>query len=255
MAKTTLNLEYILNMANSIEFDTDEVYISRKLFEYYLEIPEYSLNKTLEILKISKTSFKKYLQQIGCQNYVQLKDDINFGRILRMKQIMDRYRLFDQDKVVHIFKNLQNKKNMDINLKPIDEICQAIYYSKRVIFYGSPALLNLLYDFQIDMKIFNKTVLISSVNNNKIISPKEGDIIGICTATGRLFGCCDAQFQERVLNTNHVKMLFTKDKIHREDMDYVVAMNTENDYYEMHYLFLFYFDLIKTRYYELYIKG
>lgn len=253
MAKTTFNLEYILNMANSIEFDTDEVYISRLLFEHYLDIPKYSLNKTLEILKISKTSFKKYLQQIGSQNYGQFKDEINFGKILRMKQIMDRYRLFDQDKVIHILQNLQSLNN--INLECIDNICQAIYCSQRVIFYGSPTLLNLLYDFQIDIKIFNKTIFISSVNDGKIILPKKEDVIGICTATGRLFSCCDAQFQEKVLNTNNVKMLFTKDKIYRDDMDYIIAINTENDYYEMHYLFLFYFDLIKTRYYELYIKG
>lgn len=105
------------------------------------------------------------------------------------------------------------------------------------------------------MKIFGKTVLTSSVNNNKIIPPKENDIVGICTATGRLFGCCDSQFQEKVLNTDNIKMLFTKNEVERDGMDYIIAFHTENDYYEMHYLFMFYFDLIKTRYYELYIKG
>lgn len=257
MAKTTLILEYILKMANNVEFDSDEVYISRKLYEYYDNIPNYSLNKTLDIFKISKQSLKKYLQQLGLQSYTDLKDEIHFEQIIRMKQIMTRYRLFDQKRIMNILEKLeiQNCRGRGIDLGIIDELCHIIKQKDRMIFYGSPSLLNLLYDFQIDMKIFGKTILISSVNNNKIIPPNENDIVGICTATGRLFGCCDSQFQEKILNTQNIKLLFTKDEVNREDMDYIIAMNTKNDYYEMHYLFMFYFDLMKTRYYEMYIKG
>lgn len=107
MAKTTLILEYILKMANNVEFDSDEVYISRKLFEYYQDIPDYSLNKTLDIMKVSKTSLKKYLQQLGLHSYTDLKDEIRFEQIIRMKQLMTRYRLFNQQKLMDILKNLQ----------------------------------------------------------------------------------------------------------------------------------------------------
>ncbi|MGN1181706.1 MAG: hypothetical protein ACI4SR_01775 [Faecalibacillus sp.] len=123
-----------------------------------------------------------------------------------------------------------------------------------MIIYGSPTLLNLLFDFQIDMRIFGKIIFTSSVNSDKILIPKQNDLIGLCTATGRLFGCCDAQFQDLVLNNENLKILFTKDNIKYEGIDHTLSMETENDYYEMHYVFLFYFDLIKTRYYELYIK-
>lgn len=47
----------------------------------------------------------------------------------------------------------------------------------------------------------------------------------------------------------------TKDKVVDEKMDYCLSTDTDNDYYEMHYMFLLYLDLIKTRYYELYIAG
>ena len=114
--------------------------------------------------------------------------------------------------------------------------------------------LNLLFDFQVDMKIFDKTVLLSSVNNGKILVPKNNDLIGLFTATGRLLGCCDAKFQEVVLDTKNTKILFSKSQINSEYIDFSFSMDTDNDYYEMHYVFLFLFDLIKTRYYELYIK-
>lgn len=107
MAKTTLILEYILKMANNFEFDSDEVYISRKLYEYYDNIPNYSLNKTLDIFKISKQSLKKYLQQLGLRSYTDLKDEIHFEQIIRMKQIMTRYRLFDQKRIMNILEKLE----------------------------------------------------------------------------------------------------------------------------------------------------
>ena len=110
----------------------------------------------------------------------------------------------------------------------IDKICKQINELERFIAYGSPTLLNLLFDFQVDMKIFDKTVLLSSVNNEKI--------------------------QEVVLDTKNTKILFSKSQINSEYIDFSFSMDTDNDYYEMHYVFLFLFDLIKTRYYELYIK-
>lgn len=59
-----------------------------------------------------------------------------------------------------------------INMDKIDKICKQINEHERFIAYGSPTLLNLLFDFQVDMKIFDKTVLLSSVNNGKILVPK-----------------------------------------------------------------------------------
>ena len=66
-----------------------------------------------------------------------------------------------------------------INMDEIDKICKQINEHERFIAYGSPTLLNLLFDFQVDMKIFDKTVLLSSVNNGKILVPKNNDLIDL----------------------------------------------------------------------------
>ena len=57
------------------------------------------------------------------------------------------------------------------------------------------------------------------------------------------------QHQGLMIKNNIAHLMINQDEIQDlrlEEMD--------NDYYEMHYVFLFLFDLIKTRYYELYIK-
>ena len=251
MSKTNLKIEYILKAANNIEFDNSDTYISRMLFEHYNKIPTYTLENIVTVLNVSKPKFKTYLNQLGCKNYTSFKDEIIFEKIIRIKQIRDRYEMFKKDKIITIMNQLR-KHPIDMN--EIDIICKQINEHERFIVYGSPTLLNLLFDFQVDMKIFDKTVLLSSVNDGNILEPRNNDLIGIFTATGRLLGCCDAKFQEIVLDTKNTKILFSKDQINSQYVDFNFSMDTDNDYYEMHYVFLFLFDLIKARYYDLYIK-
>lgn len=253
MARTTLALDYILMMANNFEFNNSDIYISRKLFENYDKIINCSLNELLELLNVSKSAFKKYYQMLGYQTYTELKDEFIFLNIFRTKQIQTRYNLFDQEQRIKDMERLRNGKPIDMDL--INQICQEIHQCDRIIFYGSPTLLVKLFDFQLDMRIFNKTVLLSSVNENKILKPQANDLIGICTATGRLLDSCDAEFKELVLDTKNNKLIISRQKINNIKVQYNLAIDTKNDYYEMHYLFLFYLDLIKIRYYELYIKG
>lgn len=251
MVKTTIKLEYIVQTANNIEFDNTDVYISRLIYEHFNCIPHYSLEKMLGILNVSRQCFKKYLHQIDCKSYTEFKDEITFDLIVRMSQFKDRYQHFEREKLFSAINNLTYKP---LHIDTVDSICKKIYDANRVIVYGSPTLLNLFFDFQVDMRVFDKVVIVSSVNSNKIIAPKENDLIGICTSTGRLFGSCDAQFQDLVLNTDNFKILFTRDTVKIKKVNMTLSMDTTNDYYEMHYVFLFYLDLIKTRYYELYVK-
>lgn len=252
MATTTMNIDYILTMANNYEFDIDEVHISKKLFEHFNEVPSYSLPKLLDILCVSKSAFIQYYKKLGYKNYTDLKEDFAFIKIIRKKQIMDRYRNFSLDKVLPIMEQLSGK---EIDLDVIDRVCYEIDKSSKVIFYGSSTLLNKINDFQIDMKIFGKDVKTSSTRDDKTVVPNKNDLICICSSTGRLFFSCDGKFQDKIINSLNKKVLFSKEKLEINGIDYNIYTNTFNDYYEMHYLYLFYLDLIKVRYYENYVRG
>ena len=224
MSKTNLTIEYILKAANNMEFDNSDTYISRILFEHYNKIPTYTLENIVTVLNVSKPKFKTYLNQLGCKNYTSFKDEVIFERIIRIKQIKDRYELFEKDKIIKIM-NQFRKQPIDMN--KVDKICKQINEHERFIVYGSPTLLNLLFDFQVDMKIFDKTVLLSSVNDGKILVPKNNDLIGLFTATGRLLGCCDAKFQEIVLDTKNTKILFSKAQINSEYVDFNFSIHID----------------------------
>lgn len=250
--RTTIILDHIVMMANNIEYINNDVYISKQIYEHYNQIPTYTLEQTLDLLNISKLAFKKYYQNLGFQTFTEFKENIIFCNILRMKQIQKRYELFQIDKIMQTAQVL-NGDTIDLSL--IDKICYEIHKHSRIICYGSPTILMKLFDFQIDMKVFDKTVLLSSIDPTKRITPHEDDLIVICTATGSLFQISDASFKEAVLNKKNTKILICKDKKDSELFDYILSTNTKNDYYEMHYLLMIYLDLVKTRYYELYVRG
>lgn len=46
------------------------------------------------------------------------------------------------------------------------------------------------------------------------------------------------KFQEVVLDTKNTKILFSKSQINSEYIDFSFSMDTDNDYYEMHYVFI-----------------
>lgn len=139
MSKTNLKIEYILKASNNIEFDNIDTYISRKIFEHYNKIPTYTLEDILTILNISKLKFKTYLNQLGYKNYTAFKDEVIFERIVRLKQIRDRYESFEKNKIIQIMSQLRHHL---INMDEIDKICKQINEHERFIAYGSPTLLN-----------------------------------------------------------------------------------------------------------------
>ena len=143
MSKTNLTIEYILKAANNMEFDNSDTYISRILFEHYNKIPTYTLENIVTVLNVSKPKFKTYLNQLVCKNYTSFKDEVIFERIIRIKQIKDRYELFEKDKIIKIM-NQFRKQPIDMN--KVDKICKQINEHERFIVYGSPTLLNLLFD-------------------------------------------------------------------------------------------------------------
>ena len=143
MGKTNLKIEYVLKAANNIGFDNIDTYISKIIFEHYNKIPTYTLEKMLSILNVSKPKFKAYLNQIGYKNFTAFKDEIIFEKIVRIKQIRERYDKFEKDKILSVINQLR-KSPIDMN--DIDGICYEINKHDRFIVYGSPTLLNLLFD-------------------------------------------------------------------------------------------------------------
>lgn len=119
--------------------------------------------------------------------------------------------------------------------------------------YGSSSLLQLSYDFQVDMRMAGVKVIHSSLVDHNMIYPEDNDLIFICSFNGRIFSLQKGKALEVILLSDHQKVVIAKDEVNRNlEKSEVLLLNTLNDTYEAHYIYLYYLDMIKTCYFEMY---
>ncbi len=245
-------IEYIIQSSNNFEYCGMDTYISRKLMIHFQNIPNYTLDKLLNILHVSKPLFTEYYKKIGYISYSDLKEEFAFTKIARMKQIIERQRMFDIEKVGGILNGLTKQR---INMDKLHIVADLVHRSNRVIFYGSPTMLTKIHDFQVDMTIFGKVILTSSIRKKQIIIPNDDDLIVLCSARGRILYENNEDFVNNILCGKNNKVLFSQKKLNDVRVDVNIYSDTDDDYHEMHYLFVYYIDVISKLYYEKHVRG
>lgn len=248
-------LDSVLDVANCVDINDNNAYIARKVIENCIWIKDMSLEDFLEITNISGSQFKRFYKLYDCNNFSIFKERIGLWCDIRREQIIKQCQWQKQESLARIMFNLTNYSDFNdfFNVEKIDAICKQIYQSKRVVMYGAMGLLNLTHDFQIDMKLFGKDFIRSSMYEDNVIIPNQNDFIWIFSMIGRGINMSGSILRTKVINSLCKKLLITQHGALLES-DFLISLNTDNDYYEGQYVFMFYLDVIKTRYYELYIK-
>lgn len=248
-------MEIILDIANCTESQDNNKYIAMKVIEYSQQLPDMPLDDFLFKTHINANQFKKFYQLFNYHTYTKFKEAIQLWNNTRKKQYLERYAQTDLNKLSHVIYQLTDYHHYSefINEKLIDDICYEINHSKRMILYGSVGLLNLTHDFQIDMNLFGINVLRSSLDKSKAIFPKNNDFLCFLSMTGRIFNTLETKTNIDIINSTQKKLLISQ-HAHIISSDYFLSINTSSDYYENKYVLMLYFDLIKTRYYELFVK-
>lgn len=255
MIKSVTLLDSILDIANCVDREDNDVYIARKIMEHCLDIKNLSLEDFLALTNISASRFKKFYSNFDCSSYTLFKEQISLWCDIRRQQIINACQWQKQYQLAQVMKRLTAYDDLDdfLNIELIDEICYQIYHSKRIIMYGAMGMLNLTHDFQIDMKIFGKDFIRSSMYEEHLIVPQDGDFVWLFSMLGRMLQMAGTSARLKIFNSSCKKLLITQHKALLEN-DYCLSLNTVNDYYEGQYVFMYYLDIVKTRYYELYIK-
>lgn len=73
MIYTMTILDNVLDIANNFNISSNDRYIAYKLFEYCDEIEKMTLTEFLDKINISTSQFKKFYQNLNCNNYNALK--------------------------------------------------------------------------------------------------------------------------------------------------------------------------------------
>lgn len=248
-------LDSILDIANCVDIDDNNTYIARKIFEYCDVIKDMSLEMFLDESEVNGSHLKRFYRLYDCNSFSIFKERIGLWCEIRKQQVIKECYWQRQVELAQLMFKLTNYSKFDdfFDIDKIDAICHQIYSSDKVIMYGAMGMLNMTHDFQIDMKIFGKLFVRSSMYEENAVIPSNDDFIWIFSMMGRSVNMVGSTLRTKIINSSCKKLLITQHKSLLES-DYLISLNTDNDYYEGQYVFIFYLDMIKTRYYELYVK-
>lgn len=248
-------LDNVLDIANCVDINDNNTYIARKVMENCIWLKNMSLEEFLEATNISRSQFKRFYKLYGCNNFSIFKEQIGLWCDIRKQQIIKECHWQRHQELAQVMFKLTNYSDFDdfFNVGKIDDICKQIYRSERVIMYGAMGMLNLTHDFQIDMKIFGKDFIRSSMYEDNAVIPNQNDFVWIFSMIGRSINMTGTTLRTKIINSSCKKLLITQHGALLES-DFLISLNTNNDYYEGQYVLMFYLDMVKTRYCDLYIK-
>ena len=216
MIKNITLLDSILDVANCVDINDNNTYIARKVIENCVWLKDMSLEDFLETTNINGSQFKRFYKLYDCNNFSILKERIGLWCDIRKEQVVKQCQWQKQEPLARVIFNLTNYNDFN--------------------------------DF------FNVEDFIrSSMYEDKALVPQKDDFVWLFSMMGRTMNMVGTTMRLKILNGPCKKLLITQHGALLES-DFLISLNTDNDYYEGQYVFMFYLDMIKTRYYELYIK-
>ena len=250
MRQVNLPLDYIIKVANNSEFPNEDSQIARSLISHFEELPELNLSGFVFVSSLSKANLINFYNRLGYTNFPEFVEDIFIGVDARKRQISLRYGSFDIAAVLARMAMFANQKFEDLDL--IDKICTEISKSGRIVCLGAVGQTTLLQDFQHDLLLMKKEVVIGSIIEGHDVILKDDDLVFLFSASGRILYLAPNQFKHEVFTSPNQKVLFSQQSMIAPGNTTVLPTNAPDDYFTHRYVVEHYLDLIRVRYYELY---
>lgn len=222
--------------------------IALALYENFNSVPNLSTTQLADLCKVSVPRLNKFCKSIGYSDISTLKRNCEKTRDLLLHQTTYRFLSFDMEKVGKSLYSLSTASTPEefMQKETLDSIVQQIEKSKRIIIFGSCEIADLFSAFQSFFAVFNKPVLISTVNRiDNLLPVKNGDLCIACTITGRLLKMQPDLFSfiSKQQNTLIISSLpFPEFKS--------LKIYSQSEIFESYYFISFYLDCIKKLYWD-----
>lgn len=243
-------LPYFLSIINNSNNKDLTYYVAKYIVENISHIDEVSLQDIADGCFVSVPTVKQFFKKFDYGNYLHFKEKLKVDLTVRLDQISRGYDSFNPLRLENAMKHISNGLQ-EFDETNLDSIVLEITRCKRVIIVGSPTITPILSNFQVDLITMGKTVIISSLINGNTFEFEEDDLILMISGTGRLF-VSDTTLQEILNHYNNRVIIFSGDVNINFIYNVVNKVNiiTENEMFETEYLLMYYFDMLRMKYYD-----
>lgn len=238
-------LAILFQILNNSSFQDTNYKIAYSLIENFHKIPKFSITQLSALCKVSPSRFSKFVKDTGHTDMSQFKISFLSGLDLYLHQIENRMNAFDSKKTGAALFALSSAKDLPTFYQNgiLNKIVDRIENSKRIIIVGSIEMASLFCEFQEFFAVFSKPVLLDTTNQGKgFLERKEGDLICLCSMSGRLF-----RFHPDLLLKEENCFLISKLNLDAID---TIHIYSNNETFESYYFVSYYLDCLRKIYYE-----
>lgn len=196
MTMKTPVLSLLLRYINNVKKKDNNYDIAQAMLNNYNDICKLTIHELAEKCYVSSSSISRFIRLMGYENYTSFKDACSDSIGINVDYSLELSKATKKD-IKPIYQRYTDnvKSNLDFIFETIDylqleRICQMIYNTKDVAFFGLEFATLLGQHFQIKMAELNKLVKIGNTfNEQKEIAEsfEEGGVVIIASLEGGYF--------------------------------------------------------------------
>lgn len=249
-----LLLAYFLNVVNNSNTKDLNYYIAEYILEHLAGFESVTLQDIADGCYVSVPTVKQFIRRFDYSNYAELKKRILSERGSRLDQIRQGYAEFDPELTRRIAEAVSS--SVPASFEVLDTIVEEIIRCGRVIVIGSPTIVPVLTNFQTDLCVMGRPVLLSSQIRGNIVDFQPDDLILMISGTGRLF-LSEDHLHAMLGRCRNPIVIFSGDTEVQMMYNIVgrVDLITDNEMFATEYLLLAYFDVLRWRFYQRVLEG
>lgn len=183
-----LDLVYSLfSIVNQNKTDDPDYVLAKYFLEHYTELSKLNIHEVAADCYVSRSSVRRFCQQIGYDNFKDLKDefrefDYQYNYFMKLTD-RDNYREWLAGELA----KMVNELNQRMDTSEVDRIVERIHDSENVVFLSSYSSILFLMEFQRPLILSGKLVRVMTDTNMDIdflLSLGENDYVMTVSATG-----------------------------------------------------------------------
>lgn len=249
-------LNYFISIANSSNNQDMNYHIAKYLMDYYMQIETMTLQEIADACYVSVPSVKNFFKQFGFSNFTLVKKRILQDQRIRKTQIQRFYEQVDVEHLQAAMLSLSACDQMELFLQKhkLYHIVDAIAQSERILVFGSLSFTQLLVNFQTDLIVMGKKIIVSSLVEENLAKIEPNDLVMIISGSGRIL--FHEQMIERMQAIKNPVVVISGDheSIYAFTIMEKIFLWAKNEMFDAEHLVLFYFDMLRILYYQKYGK-
>lgn len=247
-------LNYFITIANNSNHQDANYAIAKYLIDHYMQIESITLQELADACYVSVPTVKNFFKQFGYSNFTLVKKRMLRDQRIRTSQIEEFYQKLNLPHLQNTMLALSACDHMELFLQEhsLWHMVDMIAHSKRILVFGSLSFTQLLVNFQTDLIVMGKRIIVSSLVEENLERIEENDLIMIISGSGRvLFAESLIERMQRIKN-KIVVISGDHESVYAFPICEKIFLWAENEMFDAEHLVLFYFDMLRYYYYQKY---